>query len=65
VRSIMADIISFPDRKSEREIVKAQEDALIEEHRVKLMSLYSQMEHVMKEINYHKQVLRMLEKGNK
>ena len=61
----MADIISFPDKKQEKSIAKAHDDALIEEHRAKLMTLYSQMEHVMKEINYHKQVLRMLEKGNK
>jgi hypothetical protein len=61
----MADIISFPDKKGERELAKAHDDVLIEEHRVKLMNLYSQMEHVMKEINYHKQVLRLLEKGNK
>ena len=61
----MAEILSFPDKKSERELAKAHDDALIEEHRVKLMTLYAQMEHVMKEINYHKGVLRLLEKGSK
>jgi homoserine kinase len=61
----MADIISFPDKKNEKNLAKAHEDMLIEEHRVKLMTLYSQMEHVLKEINYHKEVIRLLEKGNK
>ena len=61
----MTKILSFPDRKSERSISKAHDDALIEEHRAKLMTLYVQMEHVMKEINYHKQMLRLLEEGNK
>jgi len=61
----MAEILSFLDKKNERSLAKAHDDALIEEHRVKLMTLYSQMEHVMKEINYHKQVLRLLEEGNK
>jgi hypothetical protein len=61
----MTKILSFPDKKSERELAKAHDDALIEEHRVKLMTLYAQMEHVMKEINYHKGVLRLLEKGSK
>jgi len=61
----MAEILSFPDKKNERNLAKAHDDAMIEEQRVKLMTLYSQMDHVMKEINYHKQVLRLLEEGNK
>jgi hypothetical protein len=61
----MAEILSFPDKKSEREIAKLHDDVLIEEHRVKLMTLYAQMEHVLKEINYHKEVIKLLEKGNK
>jgi hypothetical protein len=61
----MAEILSFPDKKNERSLAKAHDDALIEEHRVKLMTLYAQMEHVLKEISYHKEVLKLLEKGNK
>ena len=61
----MGDILSFPDKKNEKELAKLHDDALIEEHRVKLLSLYAQMEHVVKEINYHKEVLKLLEKGNK
>lgn len=61
----MAEILSFPDKKNERDIAKLHDDALLEEHRVKLMSLYAQMEHVVKEINYHKEVIKLLEKGNK
>ena len=61
----MTKILSFPDKKSERELTKAHDDALIEDHRVKLMTLYAQMEHILKEINYHKEVIRLLEKGNK
>lgn len=61
----MAEILSFPDRKNERGLAKLHEDALVEEHRVKLMNLYAQMDHTLKEINHHKQILRMLEKGNK
>lgn len=61
----MAEILSFPDKKSERELAKLHDDALIEEHRVKLMNLYAQMQHVIKEINYHKEVIKLLEKGNK
>jgi hypothetical protein len=61
----MAEILSFPDKKNERSVAKAHDDALIEEHRVKLMTLYSQMQHVLKEINYHKEVIKLLENGNK
>lgn len=61
----MTKILSFPDKKNERELSKLHDDALLEEHRVKLMTLYAQMEHVVKEINYHKEVIKLLEKGNK
>ena len=45
---------------------KAEEvDAEIEVHRIRLMSLYADMEHTIKEINYTKQVIQMLEKGSK
>jgi len=61
----MAEILSFPDKKNEKDLAKLHDDVLIEEHRVKLMTLYAQMEHVLKEINYHKEVIKLLEKGNK
>lgn len=61
----MGDIISFPEKKNEKDLAKLHDDALIEEHRIKLMILYGQMEHVVKEINYHKEVIKLLEKGNK
>ena len=61
----MAEILSFPAKKSERDLTKLHDDALIAEHRVKLMNLYAQMQHVLKEINYHKEVIKLLEKGNK
>jgi len=61
----MAEILSFPDKKNERDLAKLHDATLIEEHRVKLMTLYAQMEHVMKEINHHKQILRLLEGGTK
>jgi len=61
----MAEILSFQDKKSEKSIAKAHDDVILEEHRVKLMNLYAQMQHVLKEINYHKEVIRLLEKGNK
>ena len=44
---------------------KEEQDAQIEEHRIKLMSLYATMERTLKEINYTKQVIQMLEKGSK
>lgn len=59
----MAEILSFQNKKLEKSVAKQHDDVLIEEHRVKLMTLYSQMEHVLKEINYHKEVIKMLEKG--
>ena len=61
----MAEILRFPDKKNEKDLAKLHDDVLIEEHRVKLMTLYAQMEHVLKEINYHKEVIKLLEKGNK
>lgn len=61
----MAEILSFPDKKNEKNVAKLHDDALLEEHRIKLMTLYAQMEHVLKEINYHKGVIRLLEKGVK
>lgn len=61
----MAEILSFPDKKNEKDLAKLHDDSLIEEHRVKLMNLYAQMQHVLKEINYHKEVIKLLEKGNK
>jgi hypothetical protein len=61
----MAEILSFQDKKNEKSIAKAHDDVILEEHRVKLMNLYAQMQHVLKEINYHKEVIRLLEKGNK
>jgi len=57
----MAEILNFPNKKTK----KKENDVLIEEYRIKLLSLYAQMEHVVKEINYHKEVLHMLEKGKK
>jgi hypothetical protein len=59
----MTKILNFPDKKSERELAKAHDDVLIEEHSIKLKMLYSQLQHVVKEINYHKEVLKMLESG--
>jgi hypothetical protein len=61
----MAEILKFPNKKSKNSKVKVQDDVLIEEHRIKLLGLYAQMEHVVKEINYHKEVLALLEKGRK
>ena len=61
----MAEILKFPSKKSKNSKVKVQDDVLIEEHRIKLLSLYAQMEHIVKEINYHKEVLALLEKGRK
>jgi len=61
----MAEILSFPDKKSSREISELNDDTLIKEHKIKLKTLYAQMQHVLKEINHHKEVLRLLEKGNK
>ena len=55
----MADILNFPIKD------KKDDDALIEEHRTKLMILYAQRDHVLKEIHYHKEVLKLLEKGIK
>ncbi len=60
----MAEILKFPSKRKKTQ-EKQKNDVLIEEHRVKLLNLYAQMEHVVKEINYHKQVLALLEKGNK
>ncbi len=57
----MAEILSFPDKKSEKDLATQHNLSLIEDHKMKLRILYSQMEHVVKEINYHKQVLKMLE----
>ena len=59
----MAEILNFPDKKNEKELAKLHDDALIEEHRVKLMTLYAQMEHIVGQINYHKEVLKMLDRG--
>lgn len=56
----MADIINFPAPPK-----KEETDAEIEIQRHKLMTLYATMEHTLKEINYTKQVIRMLEKGTK
>lgn len=61
----MAEILSFQSKKDEKSIAKQHDDALIEEHRIKLLTLYAQMEHVIKEINYHKEVIQLLEKGTK
>jgi hypothetical protein len=61
----MAEILKFPKKKSKNSVAKLHDDALIEEHRIKLLTLYAQMEHVVKEINYHKEVLALLEKGRK
>lgn len=61
----MAEILSFPDKKNNRELSKLHDDALIEEHKAKIRHLYAQMESVVKEINHHKQVLTLLEKGNR
>lgn len=58
----MAEILKFPDKK-ETDLAKQHDQALLEEYRIKLMTLYAQMEHIVKEINYHKEVIRMLEKG--
>lgn len=59
----MAEILSFPDKRNERDAAKLHDDMVIEEHRIKLLNLYAQMEHVVKQINYHKHVLSLLEKG--
>ena len=56
----MANIINFPTPPK-----KEDADAEIEIQRNKLMSLYATMEHTLKEINYTKQIIRMLEKGTK
>ena len=56
----MTNIINFPTPPK-----KEEQDAQIEEHRIKLMSLYATMERTLKEINYTKQVIQMLEQGNK
>lgn len=55
----MTNIINFPTPPK-----KEEQDALIKEHQAKLMSLYATMERTLKEINYTKQVIRLLEKGN-
>lgn len=59
----MTKILNFPDKKSERDLAKAHDTALIEEHNIKLRILYGQLQHVVNEINYHKQVIKMLESG--
>jgi hypothetical protein len=61
----MAKILSFPNKKNDNELSKLHDDVLIEEHKIKLKTLYAQMQHVLKEINYHKEVLRLLQEGNK
>lgn len=60
----MAEILNFQSKKDEKNLAKQHDEVLLEEYRIKLMTLYGQMEHVMKEINYHKQVIRMLEDKN-
>ncbi len=61
----MAEILSFQSKKDEKNLAKQHDDVLIEEHRIKLLTLYAQMEHIIKEINYHKEVIQLLEKGTK
>lgn len=61
----MAKILSFPNKKNDNDLSKLHDDVLIEEHKIKLKTLYAQMQHVLKEINYHKEVLRLLQEGNK
>lgn len=61
----MAEILCFPNKKNDRSLSKLHDEDLIEEHKAKLRNLYAQMEIVVKEINHHKQVLKLLEKGNK
>ena len=56
----MTNIINFPTPPKKEEL-----DSQIEEQRHRLMSLYATMEQTLKEINYTKQVIQMLEKGNK
>lgn len=56
----MTNIINFPTPPKKEEV-----DAQIEEQRIKLMALYATMERTLKEINYTKQVISLLEKGNK
>jgi hypothetical protein len=55
----MDNVVPFPIKH------KDEVDAEIEQHRQRLMSLYADMEHTIKEINYTKQVIQMLEKGSK
>lgn len=54
----MDNVVPFPVKH------KSEVDAEVEIHRQRLMSLYANMEHTIKEINYTKQVIHMLEKGN-
>jgi len=56
----MADIINFPTPPK-----KEETDVEIEIQRSRLMTLYATMEHTLKEINYTKQVILMLEKGSR
>jgi len=56
----MADIINFPTPPK-----KEETDVEIEIQRSRLMTLYAIMEHTLKEINYTKQVILMLEKGSR
>lgn len=56
----MANIINFPTPPK-----KEEADAEIEIQRSRLMTLYATMEHTLKEINYTKQLIQMLEKGTK
>jgi hypothetical protein len=58
-RNKMDNVVQFPVKH------KDEVDAEIELHRIRLMSLYADMEHTIKEINYTKQVIQMLEKGSK
>lgn len=53
----MDNVVQFPGKH------KSEVDAEIEIQRHKLMTLYATMEHTIKEINYTKQVIQMLEKG--
>lgn len=54
----MDNVVQFPVKHKE------EVDAEIDLHRQRLMSLYADMERTIKEINYTKQVIQMLEKGN-
>ncbi len=67
----MAEILQFPSKKQSKQTkqskskLSVEEIDAIEKHRIKLMSLFADLQHIIQEINYHKQVIKMLESGTK